>query len=42
VPVAALVLFAGASHGGVTRFCDRQAELSAQQQDTLLRFGGAN
>jgi hypothetical protein len=36
----ALAFFAGASQAGVTRFCDRQAELSAQQQDTLLRFGG--
>lgn len=40
VAVAALALFASASQAGVTRFCDRQAELSAQQQDTLLRFGG--
>jgi len=36
----ALALAASASHAGITRYCDRQAELSAQQQDTLLRFGG--
>jgi hypothetical protein len=36
----ALALFAAASQAGVTRFCDRTAELTAQQQDTLLRFGG--
>lgn len=31
---------ASACHAGVARFCDRQAQVSVQQQDTLLRFGG--
>jgi len=29
----------GVSHAGSLRFCDKPAELSAAQQDTLLRFG---
>lgn len=40
LPLLGLALATGASHAGVTRFCDRQAELTVQQQDTLLRFGG--
>lgn len=30
---------AGACEAGVTRFCDQPAEMSPQQQDTLLRLG---
>ncbi|RQP26881.1 DUF2145 domain-containing protein [Piscinibacter terrae] len=30
---------AGACEAGVTRFCDKPAEMSPQQQDTLLRMG---
>jgi hypothetical protein len=37
---AVLALLASACHAGSARFCDRPADLSAAQQDTLFRFGG--
>ena len=37
--VGALLAPWSASHAGALRYCDAPAELSAVQQDRLLRFG---
>jgi hypothetical protein len=40
VTAAALGAAAGDCQAGITRYCDPQGKLSAEQKDKLLRFGG--